>query len=303
MRSVYTPCYSRWFLWLIILLTLSFAISFISTAAEEAKEDRGIVIRNNVLSDSGFGIYVGSRGDEVFIENNVIRENAEAVRLMGIRRHSLVRYNDIKDNLVGITLRDMYSDNVEGYVKRPLNLEDVVISGNNFLNNEDGNILDLLTEGEEEEEEGSTEETTSTNLGDEETSSSGESNVDQPGKEDTAGNTSKEPTSEGPSNEINEGDDTSENEGSEDSQQLIEDPSEGSVEEETAGETAEESPGEVSSPGSPGPDDREERGDESSNETAENVTASGSSGLGDYAWLIGGVSVVGLTALLLLIKG
>lgn len=108
------------------------------------------MIRNNTLSDSGFGIYIGPRNEKVLIEGNRLTGNAEAIRLTGVKKKNVVRNNRIVDNLAGITIRDLYSSNEKGYVKYLVNPEDIVISGNNFSNNDEGNILNFLEDADEQ---------------------------------------------------------------------------------------------------------------------------------------------------------
>ncbi|MBS3765809.1 hypothetical protein KGY71_04735 [Candidatus Bipolaricaulota bacterium] len=135
----------------LVVVGLTFGVLADST---DAKDESRIIIKNNTLSDSGFGIYVGpkARDHEYVIEGNKILNNAEAIRLTGLRNQAYIRNNDIQENIAGITLRDKYADNEEGFVKYPMNPENIFISDNNFFNNEEGNILNFLekktTDGE-----------------------------------------------------------------------------------------------------------------------------------------------------------
>jgi len=128
--------------------------------AEEKGDPSRLVIRNNELSGSGFGIYIGPRDEEVIIKGNTLRGNAEAIRLTGVKDRNLVTGNRIVDNLAGVTLRNYYSDNDEGYVKYPVDREDIRITDNTFSGNEAGNVINMLEdslEGGQAETKGSSE--------------------------------------------------------------------------------------------------------------------------------------------------
>lgn len=144
------------FLALFFVALLGVFLFFSAPLADDANEQsKGgpprLVIKNNKLSDSGFGIYIGPRDEEVLIKGNTITGNAEAIRLTGVKAENLVTDNRIVDNLAGITLRDRYSDNKEGYVKYPVDPEDINIRSNEFRNNEAGNIINFLEENSQEE--------------------------------------------------------------------------------------------------------------------------------------------------------
>ncbi len=110
-----------------------------------------LVIKNNRLSGSGFGIYIGPRDEEVLITGNTLTGNAEAIRLTGVKKENLVTDNRIVDNLAGITVRDMYSANEKGYIKYPVDPDNIQIRSNQFRGNEEGNIINLLEKAEEED--------------------------------------------------------------------------------------------------------------------------------------------------------
>lgn len=134
-------------------LCLLILLPVIVLANDEGSEGQRIVIRNNNLADSGFGIYIGPRDDEFLITGNTITKNAEGIRLTGIKAGNFIRNNRILDNLAGITLRDEYADNEEGFVKYPVDPKDIHISENEFSGNDDGNILNMLKGDDPDKEE------------------------------------------------------------------------------------------------------------------------------------------------------
>lgn len=138
------------FLTLLLGLLGVFVFTFVPIADDTNERNKGdaprLVIKNNELSNSGFGIYIGPRDEEVLIQGNTITGNAEAIRLTGVKKENLVTDNKILNNLAGITLRDRYSDNKEGYVKYPVDPENIKIKSNEFRNNEAGNIINFLEE-------------------------------------------------------------------------------------------------------------------------------------------------------------
>lgn len=146
----------------VLLVLAAGTLGFGSEEAETESGDRGIIIRNNDIQNSGFGVYVGPRDDRLTIVSNLIKNNGEGVRLTGVKSRNVVRNNDIVDNVLGISLRDRYSHNEKGYIDYPVDPEDIVISGNRFESNSDGNVLNLLRDLEIQQEktsEGSPEET------------------------------------------------------------------------------------------------------------------------------------------------
>lgn len=146
---VFSKNYRFFTLFLLVLLG-GLVLSLSSLAGDRDKDSKtnqpGLVIKNNKLAGSGFGVYVGPRDEEVLIKGNTITGNAEGIRLTGVKKENLLIDNRIIDNLAGITLRDRYSDNKKGFIKYPVNPENIKIRSNEFSGNEAGNILNFLEE-------------------------------------------------------------------------------------------------------------------------------------------------------------
>lgn len=137
---------------------LVFGGSILAKAEENLSEDKKpisegrIVIRNNTIEDSGFGIYLGSREDEVKLKNNLIQGNGEGIRLLGTKNYSYLRGNRITDNVIGLKIQDTYSNNDKGLQDKPVNLEKIILKGNKIQGNEMQNILNEVKKKDESQE-------------------------------------------------------------------------------------------------------------------------------------------------------
>lgn len=179
----------------VVILSLAYIfLSFPGLGASEDGDEPRLVIRNNELSNSGFGVYVGPRDEKVLIQGNTLTGHAEAIRLTGVKDENVVRNNRIANNLAGITIRDFYSDNEEGYVNYPVDPEDIKISNNEFVKNEEGNIIKLLEENgftgegsDQENQEGETTADDSSGEGEPEEETEGTADTEKKGKESTTG--------------------------------------------------------------------------------------------------------------------
>ena len=104
--------------------------------APEAKAN--ILIKGNIIGDSGFGIYVGWRRDDITIMNNHIVDNGEGVRLVGTEGRDFLTGNTITDNVIGIKITDVHESKVfPNMAVSLINIQSNTIAGNlehNLLN-------------------------------------------------------------------------------------------------------------------------------------------------------------------------
>ncbi|MFB6214869.1 MAG: right-handed parallel beta-helix repeat-containing protein, partial [Candidatus Bipolaricaulia bacterium] len=124
---------------LVSLLILFLLLSFHSFAAESDDSEKGstpleqqsgLVITNNKIKDNPIAIYVGHKWGKVFVENNVIQNNGEAIRWIMSRDAGQITNNTILNNLVGVKIQDTYSSNTEGLIKLPdMSVNDILIRG------------------------------------------------------------------------------------------------------------------------------------------------------------------------------
>ncbi|MCF7890715.1 right-handed parallel beta-helix repeat-containing protein [Candidatus Bipolaricaulota bacterium] len=135
----------------ICILALFFLLPFPEARAQndQSPEDSdneeqpsGVIIRNNEINDNPIAIYVGHRWGKVFVDNNVIEDNGEAIRWIMSRDAGQITNNTILNNLVGVKIQDTYSSNTEGIIKFPnMAVEDILIQGNKIYENLEGNIV------------------------------------------------------------------------------------------------------------------------------------------------------------------
>ena len=135
---------------LLSLLVLSLLLPFPALCSEdEGSEDpdkstkkSGLIIRDNEIEDNPIAIYVGHKYGKVFIENNALRENGEAIRWIMSQDAGSITGNRIQNNLVGLKIQDTYSPNDRGLIRFPdMAVEDIVIQNNRIYRNPDGNIV------------------------------------------------------------------------------------------------------------------------------------------------------------------
>ncbi|MBS3765405.1 right-handed parallel beta-helix repeat-containing protein [Candidatus Bipolaricaulota bacterium] len=308
---------NKWFFICAISVLLLASVAMAGVAEDKLDTEDGeprIVIRNNFLSDSGFGVYVGARNDEVIIEGNRISENAEAVRLTGVKNKTYVRNNEILQNIVGITLRNRYSDNEKGYIERPVDLEDIFISDNDFLNNEEGNILNLLKKTDGEVNKSSNDSGQAASEPEEEDNSREETSQEETGEDtkEEAGEDSNGETSSGADNAATEEIESSKNpEGSEEevttgsNEEGSDEQKDGSSPDSTSEEP--EEPNEEPNIGESSSDNHEEEADKPANEStqANGLTREGEEVSLNWGTplLMAGGTLIALISLLLLAKG
>lgn len=104
-----------------------------------------IVIRNNTLTDSGFGIYVGPRDDKMVVVGNRIKNNAEGIRIVGTTNLNKIRNNRIVENLIGVKVQDTYYSNTKGPIPFPdMKIQSIVLRGNYIAGNQQYGVLKLL---------------------------------------------------------------------------------------------------------------------------------------------------------------
>lgn len=108
---------------------------------EELALKPNIVIRNNVIGDSGFGVYIGPREDTITVIDNIIIDNGEGIRLMGTKGKHFISGNTITDNIIGVRVTDYY----QGITFLDMAVSLITIRSNTIAGNEDHNLLNLTS--------------------------------------------------------------------------------------------------------------------------------------------------------------
>jgi parallel beta-helix repeat protein len=114
------------------------------TAQEELALAPNIIIRNNTIGDSGFGVYIGERGgrkDSVLIVDNIIIDNGEGIRVLGTEGKNLVLNNTITNNIVGVRIADVH----QGRFIPGMAVSLISIHSNTIADNKEHNLLNVTS--------------------------------------------------------------------------------------------------------------------------------------------------------------
>lgn len=111
----------------LVLVWLVFAVVGVCEATTSADEPN-LVIRDNVIEENGFGIYLGWYGYFVTeIADNTISGNGEGIRV--VNAYTAIRNNSITDNITGVRVTDTHQGKDVTEVKGVL-LSQNTITGN-----------------------------------------------------------------------------------------------------------------------------------------------------------------------------
>ncbi len=112
----------------LVLVWLVFAVVGVCEETTTSADEPNLVIRDNVIEENGFGIYLGWDGYYVTeIVDNTISANGEGVRV--VNAYTAIRNNSITDNITGVRVTDTHQGEEVTVVKGVL-LSHNVITGN-----------------------------------------------------------------------------------------------------------------------------------------------------------------------------
>lgn len=114
------------------------------TAQEESALAPNIIIRNNTIGDSGFGVYIGPRGgrkESLLIVDNIIIDNGEGIRVMGTEGKNLISNNTITNNIVGVRIADVH----QGRFIPDMAVSLISIHSNTIADNKEHNLLNVTS--------------------------------------------------------------------------------------------------------------------------------------------------------------